>query len=133
MGCITYIAVDRGNLVAGHSAGTEYHIDIDFERYDPSYSKKASNTTSIGGRRFVRYHRTEKRGDFSTIWVDDVNLHAQFIEFMDSVYGGQEFIVDPYGTYLSPVEPMDATIVGDINVTRYKRMERWKYSFGAYL
>lgn len=131
MGYISYFAVDQGNMVAGHSEGTEYTIEIDFERYDPSTKRNVNERKALSGKKFTRFHSKERHGSFTTIWQDDTDIHAQMKEFADSVDAGEEFVIDPYGTLASPIEPMTVTLKGEVTQTRYKKMERWKYTINT--
>ncbi len=131
MGYLSYYAVDQGRLVSGHSEGTEYIIEIDFERYDPSSTRKINEIRSLSGKKFTRFHRKDLGGGLTTIWQDDPAIHAAMDEFADSIDAGEEFIVDPYGTPLEPDTPMTVSLKGEVQKTRYKKMERWKYTFNV--
>ena len=129
MGTLTYEAVDRGNLVAGHSEGTEYTIELDFERFDDGSDRKINEIKSLSGKKTTRFHRKELFAAVGTIWVDDLATQLQLIEFFDSLDAGEDFALDPYGTIASPVENITATLKGNPSKARYKKMERFKYSF----
>lgn len=133
MGYISYFAVDQGNLVSGHSEGTEYTIEIDFEQYAPNRKRKINEPKSLSGKTFTRFHRTDKSASLSTVWQDDVAIHDQMTEFADSIDAGEDFIIDPYGTPASPVMPITVTLKGDVQPVRFKKMERWKYTFSVHL
>lgn len=133
MGTITYIAVDRGRLTAGHSEGTAYTIEVDFERHDDSSDRKSDEIVSLSGKsKFTRFHRKDVFASFSTVWIDSESLQLQMIELADSLDAGEEFIVDPYGTIATPVELITGRLKGEIDKTRYNKMERFKYSFSIY-
>lgn len=129
MGFITYIAKDRGSLVAGHAAETEYTIEIDMGRHNPSRNTIKDESTSIGGRQLTVFHRIERKADISTVHTKDTAIHAQMEEFFDSVAAGEQFTIDPYGTLLSPVQPLLVTMKGDPQSARHKYIEMWQYSF----
>lgn len=129
MGFITYIAKDRGSLVSGHAAETEYTIEIDMVRHDPSRTTIKNESVSIGGRRLTVFHRIDKSADISTVHTKSTAIHAQMEEFFDSVAAGEQFTLDPYGTLLSPVEPETVMISGEPGKTRHKYIEMWQYSF----
>jgi len=132
MGTISYIAVDRGRLTAGHSEGTSYTIEVDFELHDDSSDRKVSEPVSLSGKRFTLFHRKDIFESFSTLWVDDLARQLQMKELADSLDAGEEFVVDPYGTIAVPVEPITGHLKGVIKKQRYKKMERFKYNFSIY-
>jgi len=131
MGTITYFAVDRGNLVSGHSEGTEYTIEVDFELHDPITSRQINEVKSLSGNTFTRLHRKDEFDQLTTIWVPDLVTQNQMREFADSMDAGEEATIDPYGTVLNPLEPMTVTLKGDIKKNRYQKFEWWKYSFAV--
>jgi len=132
MGAITYIAVDRGRLVSGHSAGTEYSIEIDIKKFDPDLKREIEESVSLSGKRFTSLHRTDHMANVSTVQIVDTATQDQMNEFYDSILGGEDFTFDPYGLLASPVEQIAASLKGNPKRTRYKYMERWTYTFSIY-
>lgn len=132
MGTITYTAVDRGRLSAGHSEGTQYTLEVDFERHDPSEDDITSESASLSGRRLTVFYRFDQSADLTTVFIDDTTLQSQIVEFFDSIRAGEQFVIDPYGTIAAPVEQITAIKNGPATKTRYRHLEVWKYSFSIW-
>lgn len=130
MGSLTYLAVDQGRMISGHSEGTEYSFDLNFRVFTPNTKRAAFESKPLSKKyKTTTFLGKEYLANVATVWIDSASVHAQMNEFLDSIDAGEEFILDPYGTALSPVEQYTCKIVGDPSQTRYRHMERWKYAF----
>lgn len=94
---ISYTA--KRNLKSGHSAGTDYTIDISIHQEDGDTPKIiGERIKSLAGNEVTVLHRIERYLDITTDYVradgtgtPDV---ADFREFFDSVAGGETFSYD---------------------------------------
>ena len=116
MAVITYIAAR--SLVAGHTAGDEYAIEIPFSRWDRVAKREAETIRTLSGNSFTRLHRIDTSYDAGTVPVDDTALINQMREFLASVAGGEEFTVDPLGTIAAPDQEFAVEIEGDPTESR---------------
>ena len=116
MAVITYIA--RRSLVSGHVEGDEYAIEIPFNQWDDAPEKEESGVVTLSGKPYDRLHRIDMFYDAGTVPVDDKILIAQMREFLYSVYGGEEFTVDPLGTIAAPDQGYAVKLKGKHKETR---------------
>lgn len=130
MGRITYTAIDRGRMLSGHSALTEYTFELGVKAFTPSSTihKKVHKSLDMS-REIVVRHGKEHFAEVRTVNIFDPTIIAQMYEFEDSVDGGQTFTFDPYGTLASPSELYTATLESMVKPTRQGRMETWSFSF----
>lgn len=118
MAVITYNAVDRGDLVSGHSEGTEYTIEIPFTEWTPRNKKKGNTVSSLSGVKHHVLHYIERSFSFRTLGTDDTNLIASLDELFSSVAAGEVFTIDPYGTVANPDVTFSVQVNGDHRVSR---------------
>lgn len=130
MGCIIYTAKNRGRLVSGHSAETEYVIQCNFNEADQSDSREETTVKSMAGYAYTQLIRTDSKLSLSTAWVDE-DTRLNLLEFLSSVAGGESFTIDPYGTYADPVETFTATILGNYKIERRATLPLYRVSFTA--
>lgn len=128
MAVFTYIAKDRGSLATGHSAETEYSIEIPLSKWDESNEKEESVNKSLSGTRFSVLHRIDRGASFKTVSTDDQTLIEGLTEMLDSVAAGEEFSIDPYGTIASPGTEIPVVIDGNF---RKERVLETEFSFSA--
>jgi len=129
MGYITYTAVDRGELAAGHSEGTEYTIEIGFTRHKPKSKRIIDTTRSLAGDIHTEYHNKETYLTVKTALVKDPVIRNEIEEFFSSVDGGEEFLIDPFGVVASPSTLYTATLIGDPDHAPHENMTWKTYSF----
>jgi len=110
MAVITYTAKDRGDLMAGHSAGTEYTLEIPLTKWDRDFKDEARTTRSLSGTPHTVFHRTDRIYRFATVSTDNTNLINSLREFASSVAAGETFTLDPYGSIASPDEALLVTM-----------------------
>lgn len=115
MAYVTYTAAR--SLIAGHSVGTSYTINFDPAVAEKSRKRQAEQQTSLGGTRDTLLHRIEYRYECGTDAVHSSSV-AELEEFLDSVSGGETFVLDMYGTSAVPVSPVTVTLDDDPSITR---------------
>lgn len=128
MAVFTYVAKDRGFLVAGHSEGTEYSIEIGLSEWSPTNKKNEAVSRPIDGPKFTLLHGIERGFNFETVSTEDQSIIDGLIEMFDSVAGGEDFTIDPYGSISAPDEGITVSIDGDY---RRKRVLQTEFSFSA--
>lgn len=129
MGSILYTAVDRGRLVSGHAAETQYSLDVNFERAEFEDQRDQTTTKSLSGNTFTQWRRTDSTLELTTAWISNATSYAQALEFLSSVAGGEPFSVDPYGTLATPIETFACTLDGDYKMMRHGTMPLFKVVF----
>ena len=133
MSVITYIARDRGKLVSGHSDLTEYSIEVPISSYNTTRENKGALQRSLSGVPFKTLHRIESSVSLSTILLhksSDATTIAEIEEFLSSVAAGESFLIDAYGSLLSPDDPKEYTINGSSSVSVVEVLF-YQYSFKA--
>lgn len=123
MAVFKYIAIDRGDLVSGHSAQTEYSIEIALTEWTPQKKQKKSMIEPMDGPMHVLLLGLRRRYDFTTIPIDDVAIIAEFEEMFDSIAAGEIFWIDPFGTIAVPDNEITVQIVGTQSSARIGQTE----------
>lgn len=113
MAAITYIAKDRGELISGHSALTEYSFDVSLSGFNRSSTRVHDEHASLSGVRVTNYHRTDHTYAITTQQTTSVTNIEQMREFLTSVSAGEEFTLDPFGSVASPDSPKAVKIKGN--------------------
>lgn len=106
MGSITYTAVDRGELVAGHTAGTPYTINTEFQEFPRTLHAKGDRDETLDGRPEGWLYALQREYQVRT----DIILladRANWREFFSSVMNGEQFQINFDGT------PLDVWLVDD--------------------
>lgn len=129
MGSILYFAKDRGRLMSGHSDGTEYGLDVNFERDELDEERDQTTTKSLSGNTFTQLRRIDSTLTLTTSWITNTTTYAQMLEFLSSVSGGELFEVDPYGTLAAPEETFFCTLEGNYKRVRHGTMPIFKITF----
>ena len=94
MAVITYTAKRR--LIDGHEEGEVYSFDLCLNDWQPSVRNQTESATSLSGRRFTTYHRSDEVWRVGTPATRDKALLAQLEEFLWSVAAGEQFTIsDP--------------------------------------
>lgn len=107
MATVTYTA--RRSLMAGHAAGEEYTFDLALSDWTPRRRREVASATSLSGRQFNRFTRLDKEWRVAAVADDNEVVLAQREEFLDSVAGGETFVIEHYGQVYT------GTIEGDPN------------------
>lgn len=112
MPVITYVAVDRGELVGGHSAASEYQIETAFEQYPRDLVAKGGKDEALDGTPEGWLHALQREYNITT---DLVLLAARpnWREFFTSVMNAETFQIDFTGTIASPGTDVDVYLVSD--------------------
>lgn len=96
MAVITYTA--KRSLVAGHTAGEEYSINIPLTQWDRSTRRVMDTSRALSGMGYTRLHRVDEFYSVATIPINSETQIQRMREFLASVSGGEGFSIDPYGT-----------------------------------
>lgn len=115
MSAIIYDAVDRGDLISGHTAGTEYSFDVPLKTFNRSIKRKQNSAVSLSGRRITTLHHIKNTYTVETIPLNGATDLANMREFLTSVVGGEQFTIDAYGTVATPNNQQEVILIGDIN------------------
>lgn len=115
MAYVTYTA--KRSLISGHTVDTSYTIDFDPAVAEKSRKRQVEQQTSLGGTRDTLLHRIEYSYECGTDAVHHDSV-AAWEEFLDSVAGGESFVLDMYGTSAVPVSPVTVTLDDDPSITR---------------
>lgn len=101
MPVITYVAVNRGYLVGGHTAGNSYQIECQLDGYPARFSAKGEIDEALDGTPEGWLHALQREYDVQS---DLVLLSARpnWREFFTSVINAETFQIDFTGTIASP-------------------------------
>lgn len=109
---VTYTAVDRGSLLAAHTAGQVYTIEFDAQTLQRSQKRQNHTRTAMNGRTETLRLRKDVTWDVTTVFIEYVDL-PEWYEFLDSVDAGETFTLDPYGTVATPDNPLTVELDSD--------------------
>lgn len=74
---------------------------------------------SLDGTQETIFQRQDQVWDFTSTLITKANLtNAYWYEFLASVYAGETFSFDPYGTVASPDSAIDVVMVGEPSIVR---------------
>lgn len=118
MAVFTYVAKDRGTLMDGHSAETEYSIEIPLTKWSPATKKEQTINRSLSNIRYGTLRHIKRYYAFAVLATEEQLVIDQFIELFDSVANNETFQVDPYGSIAVPNSPIDVTMDGDFSQPR---------------
>jgi len=103
MTAITYTA--KRSLISGHEAGSVYSIDVILEQADRSVRPIVDQQRAIGGSQETLLHRVDVSWQIVIGSINNAGLPAMR-EFLDSVYAGENFIIDIYGSVATANDPI---------------------------
>jgi len=124
MAKLTYIAVDRGHLVSGHTATVSYNITFLVSSFNRFRNLVRIRTPTLNGNRQTTYDR----GD------DMINIVATFIkttaeddlrEFFTSVEAGETFTFDPEDASLGTTTFVCELESNDYAPSRQGKQDLW--------
>ena len=97
MAAVTYTA--KRSLIAGHTAGASYSLDLRIVEGGLTVSRKVGSETqrSLSDKTETLYY-FGKTGWAATALVLDSTERAALAEFLHSVEAGESFTFSPYGT-----------------------------------
>lgn len=116
------------DLMSGHTADTDYSFDgaLSALQRKPKVQKK--EIISLGGQVETVINRREVFYQCSSIIEDGTNAD-QWLEFLSSVDGGEQFQVDLTGTVASPGTLQNAIISKDFSQSFISGSNAYKFSF----
>lgn len=129
MSAIIYTAADRGSITDGRLEGTTYAFDVALNRWDSSSARKTEAVSSLSGVTETLLHRIDRTRQVSTVPIKDPALNDQMVEFLDSVSGGEPFIIDLKGSASTAVNPITVMLEGDWSQQRQGRADTFIYNF----
>lgn len=119
MASVAYTAVNRGNLVGGHSAGGSYTLDFRAADIGRVRDANKSEQYSLDGTAVTTIYDDWKTYQVTTsIFTRASSSYNNFVEFLTSVLGGEEFDFDAYGTIASPDNVEACILVGNYQEQR---------------
>lgn len=130
MTVITYTAMDRGDLIAGHSELTEYSFEVPLLAFNSSTTRAQNTVTALSGRSFTTLKHIKVNHSIQTRPTKDQDLRDQMREFLSSVAGGEEFSIDLFGKLLSEDDPITCKISGNYSQA-LTQGKFYAFSFGA--
>lgn len=130
MAHITYTAIDRGELISGHSALTEYSFDFGLASFNRSSTRKQNTVTAINGDSMTTLLHIKHAYSIQTRPSNVPEFADNFREFLSSVAAGEAFTLDPFGVVGAADTPKAVKLAGDYS----EAMSQGKYitfSFGV--
>lgn len=110
MPVITYTAVNRGELVGGHTAGLSYQIEHAFEKYPRLSMFSGSRDETLDGTPESWLDSLQKQWSIVTDLILPADI-GNWREFVSSVMNAETFQIDFTGTIAVPVADVDVYIV----------------------
>lgn len=117
------------DVMSGHTAGNAYNFDalLSAKQMKPKVHK-VEHIPLGGGAGETVVNRREKIYTMSSL-REDGNEAAQWLEFLSSVDGGEQFQVDLSGTVASPGTLQNAVLVKDYSESFFSGSNDTKYTF----
>ena len=130
MPVITYVAVDRGELVGGHTATTEYQIECDLQAFPSDWEFKGEKDETLDGTPESWMDALQKswRVQSDLVLVGDVQ---KWREFLTSVINSETFQIDFTGTIASPGTEYDVHLTDRRISEQQLRGGHARYSFAV--
>jgi hypothetical protein len=104
MAVFTYTA--KRSVIAGHTAGLSYSLEIGVQTLSPTQNRRSNTKTALDGvTSQTRLHNIVKGWSINTAFIDldpTEELPEEWVEFIDSVSGGETFQLDALGTIATP-------------------------------
>lgn len=126
MTAIVYTA--QRNLITGHTAGTEYSLDVDMTDIDPGDETESDEHVALDGSTETVFNRIDEIWGFTTIPLD-IAAMAEVREFLNSHVSGEPFTIDPYGTVAAPDNPITVKLTSKNHRPRRVGLSHYQYSF----
>lgn len=129
MAAVTYTATR--SLIAGHTAGVEYDLDIPLASLQRSTREIKETTEALSGTEETLLHRIEVQWACGSSGIDEADMPA-LREFLDSTAGGEAFTFDAYGSVATADDPR--TCIRQGNGTRENRIgmtRKYRVSFSV--
>lgn len=112
MPVITYTAVNRGFLAAGHSATQEYQIENAFQSFPITYGRRGRFRETLDGTPESYLYAVDRTWQIQTDLVYAANVPL-WDEFFTSVLAAETFEIDFTGTIASPGTDIEVYLVDD--------------------
>lgn len=120
----------KRSIISGHTSGNNYQIEFEAERIDPKSNKNTKKNESLSGATEVVFYSINKSWSMTTIPLPESDK-AEWDEFLDSVAGGEDFVLSPYGTVAVPGTIYTVFIDGNYNTSRVGTERYFTFSFDA--
>lgn len=116
MPSVTYTAKRR--VISGHTAGVSYSVDFDADVLQPNFPQKVDHVEALDGSRDTLLWNVRETWSVTVTAIAAAQLNA-WLEFLQSVVGGESFTFDPYGTAAAPVSPLTVELEGEFSTPRH--------------
>ena len=107
MAAVSYTA--KRSLRAGVTENDSIDYDFQVSAVDRSTKPKIGQSVSLSGWQETVRDRTDELYRITTVPVLEADFD-HFRQFLDSVDGGEQFTLDPYGTIAVPVQAMTCVL-----------------------
>jgi hypothetical protein len=131
MAVFTYFA--KRSIIGGHTLGDDYSIEIDLQTIDPKRASRTAKKTALNGTTIETVYQNNTEG--WSILTDHIALGAsedlplEWVEFLDSVAGGEAFDFDALGTIASPRNVQSVKMQGNSQFQRVGTTQNMTVSF----
>lgn len=112
MPVITYTAVNRGELVGGHTATTSYQIETKLQGFPRTQVVKRQLNEALDGTPEAYVHAMQWTYEIQSDFIP-VSLRPNWREFLSSVFGAEKFQIDFTGTIASPGTNVNVWLVSE--------------------
>lgn len=127
MPTITYTAVDRSELLGGHSAGSDYTLEFELEAYPRSREARGTLEETNEGTPEGYLSAVILSWSLTTDLVLEANIPA-WEEFFSSVMNAESFSFDPTGSVATP-GTVYTVWMPDRRINRQQIVRHAKFSF----
>jgi hypothetical protein len=127
MAAVTYIAKRR--LITGHTASTQYTIDVDLAEVLPGDVVNAVTHVALGGATETNFNRLDETFNCLTVPLNNTERDA-VREFLASAIDGQYITFDAFGSIASPDDPKTGVLTSQSHApSRLGSIDLWTYQF----
>lgn len=107
-----------------------FSLGIQASQLSESRVVKKNPQISLNGTQETIFHRRDKLWNFTSTLIERAVLTSgYYYEFIESVYAGETFTFDPYGTVASADNPVSVVMVGDPGISREGQTDYFRVSF----
>lgn len=129
MSYVTYTAKRELSASNGHVLNESYTLSFSATK-TRTFSRQAEEHIADDGTTYTVLDRIDKKW---TVVTRPVNAQEAEVyrEFLHSVYGGETFIFDPFGTEAYPDSPLNCKLEGDWSEISIGYGRHYRYQFTA--
>lgn len=130
-----FVYFAKRSIKAGHVLEDSYNIEIPLAQFNITQKVNRSSKTALDGVTMQNTFNSVSRDYQLTTGFVDIDPATEenldWVEFLDSVAGGEEFTFDAYGTDLVPVNQQLVKMISPVSMQRVGTEQIMQFSFSV--